>query len=162
MNKTVRVAEIAKYFRVPVYHVQEWISTGELIATVVRSNRFGYPVYRVDEAEFEAFKLRRAEPDCRNRHDAIPITTSHEVRKMDSREIKNMDKTMTPPQVAKFLRVRKTTVLDWIRTGELRAINISNFARPSYRVDPADLEDFKLRRSNRAAIPTPLGRPRRD
>jgi len=162
MNRTVTIAEIAKHFHVPRYKVWEWIRDGKLNATKVE-DRHRLAAYRVDDAEFEAFKLRWSESESKNRHDAIPFATSHEVRKMDSREVKNMDKTMTPPQVAKYLRVRRDTVLAWIRSGELRAINISNASRPSYRVDPADLEEFKLRRSNRAAIPTRLGRPpRRD
>jgi len=72
-----------------------------------------------------------------------------------------LDTTLTPPQVAKYLHVRRMTVLDWIYAGELKAVDTSNGPRPSYRVTPEDLKDFMQRRSNRAAVPTPLGRPRR-
>lgn len=156
MNKTVKAAEIARYFRVPVYHVTEWISTGELIATKV-NDRFGPSAYRVDESEFEAFKLRRAaaqgeKPQPR----AVTPTPSPDVQRS-----RNMKKTLSPPEVAKYLHVRRAKVLAWIHSGELRATNVSDSPRPRYRIEEADFEEFKLRRSSRSAVPTVLGRPRR-
>ncbi|MBW3595722.1 MAG: helix-turn-helix domain-containing protein [Planctomycetes bacterium] len=41
---------------------------------------------------------------------------------------------LTPPEVAKLLRVSQTKVLGWIRRAELRAVNVGNGSRPRYRV----------------------------
>jgi hypothetical protein len=50
-------------------------------------------------------------------------------------------------------------VLRWIRTGELRAINVATHAhgRPRWRIDLADLAAFEMRRM---AQPVPIA-PRR-
>lgn len=64
----------------------------------------------------------------------------------------------TVPTLAKTMRVRRDTILAWINSGELKAVNVSTGLRPNYRIDPADLELFKLLRSSRAAMSTPLGR----
>jgi hypothetical protein len=54
----------------------------------------------------------------------------------------------------RFLRVRRDRVLDWIRRGELRAIDVSDGGkRPRYRITSTDLEQF-LR--GREASPQPL------
>jgi excisionase family DNA binding protein len=51
---------------------------------------------------------------------------------------------MTPPEVAKLLRVRRETVLAWIHTGKLAAINTADTTkRPRFKVDPSDLDAFK-------------------
>lgn len=52
---------------------------------------------------------------------------------------------LTVEEVARQLRVSVETVRNWIRTGELDAIDIGN----KYRIYPADLEDFKERRRTR-------------
>ncbi|HLI08998.1 MAG TPA: helix-turn-helix domain-containing protein [Ktedonobacteraceae bacterium] len=51
---------------------------------------------------------------------------------------------LTVEEVAKRLRVSIETVRTWIRTGELNAIDVGK-----YLIYPADLEDFKQRRSTR-------------
>ena len=51
---------------------------------------------------------------------------------------------LTVEEVAKRLRVNVETVRTWIRTGELNAIDVGK-----YLIYPADLEDFKQRRSTR-------------
>lgn len=51
---------------------------------------------------------------------------------------------LTVEEVAKRLRVSIETVRTWIRTGELNAIDVGK-----YLIYPADLEDFKERRSTR-------------
>lgn len=62
---------------------------------------------------------------------------------------------LTPPEVAKRLRVRRDKVLDWIRRGELRAINVSDGGkRPRYRITPTDLERFL--RSREASPQSPV------
>jgi excisionase family DNA binding protein len=66
---------------------------------------------------------------------------------------------LTVPEVAKFLRVRRSKVLAWIRSGRLRGYNVAERenGKPTYRVNPDDLAAFtKLRMSNQTA---PTGRP---
>ena len=70
-----------------------------------------------------------------------------------------MERTLTPPEIAKYLKVNRDKVLEGIHNGELRATNVSNGARPRYRIDEADFEEFKLCRSSISAIPTRRGRP---
>src|SRR5262245_41173577 len=61
---------------------------------------------------------------------------------------------LTPPQVADRLSITPEKVLHWIRSGELRAVNVATKlgGRPRYRVIPADLAAFE---SRRAAVPDP-------
>jgi excisionase family DNA binding protein len=54
------------------------------------------------------------------------------------------DEPLTVEEVAKRLRVSIETVRTWIRIGELNAIDVGK-----YLIYPADLEDFKQRRSTR-------------
>lgn len=53
---------------------------------------------------------------------------------------------LTPPQIAKQLRVSHDKVLDWIRRGELKASNLATGARPRYVVTPDELAAFLKRR----------------
>jgi hypothetical protein len=67
----------------------------------------------------------------------------------------------TPAELAKDARIGINKVLDWIRKGELRAVNVAANAegqRPRWRVAESDWEDFQLRRST---SPTPTPRPSR-
>jgi excisionase family DNA binding protein len=66
---------------------------------------------------------------------------------------------LTPPEVARQWRIKHDKVLTWIRSGELRAINVATKpgGRPSYRIDPVDLKAFADRRAA-VALPRP---PRR-
>lgn len=60
-----------------------------------------------------------------------------------------MDATfLTPPEVAKRLRVSPETVIGWIKSGELAAINSGKQGciRPRYRILEADLQSFIQRR----------------
>jgi excisionase family DNA binding protein len=52
------------------------------------------------------------------------------------------DKPLTVPEIAKKLRVRQPKVLAWIRSGRLKAVNITTSGRPRYRVHPDDLLMF--------------------
>jgi excisionase family DNA binding protein len=56
---------------------------------------------------------------------------------------------LTPPQVAVQLGVSPDTVLAWIRSGELQALNVGDpkRKRPRYRVEPEALVAFKRRRA---------------
>ena len=60
---------------------------------------------------------------------------------------------LTPPEVAKRLRIRPDKVLAWIRSGELTAIDVSESqgGRPRWRVSEADLQDFLKRRQSQPA-----------
>ena len=54
-----------------------------------------------------------------------------------------MSPMLTPPQVAKRLAVKSDKVRAWIRSGKLRALDVSEGAkRPRFRVAPDDLDDF--------------------
>lgn len=54
--------------------------------------------------------------------------------------------TLTVPEVAKDLQVARDKVYDWIRSGRLVATNVNKpGARPSYRVTPDALADFKAK-----------------
>lgn len=67
---------------------------------------------------------------------------------------------LTPPQLAEQWGVSPDKIIGWIRSGELRAIDISTkrgSPRPRYLVDRRDIEAFELAR---AVIP-PAPRQRR-
>ena len=70
---------------------------------------------------------------------------------------------LTPPQIALEYRVKPQTVLDWIRAGELRAIDVAKpgSRRPRFRIDPADLLAFEQRRLA-GPTPKPQRRHRKD
>jgi len=73
---------------------------------------------------------------------------------------------LTLPEVARHLRVRPNKVLGWVRSGELRAYDVTarqGGRRPKYRVDPDDLAAFTQRRAVASAPPAgrPLGRGHR-
>lgn len=61
---------------------------------------------------------------------------------------------ISPPTYAKRLGVKPEKVLSWIRSGELRAIDISikpGLGKPRYRISEADIIVFENRRSSRPA-----------
>jgi excisionase family DNA binding protein len=62
--------------------------------------------------------------------------------------------------IAKWMKVSPDKVLTWIRNGELKAYSVADGAadKPKYRVDPAEVDAFLLRRSAQPA--SPLGRRR--
>ena len=66
----------------------------------------------------------------------------------------------TPPELAKCLRVRLDKVHAWIRSGELRAINVAENVngRPRWRISEEALVEFERRR---AAQPPPKRSQRR-
>jgi hypothetical protein len=64
----------------------------------------------------------------------------------------------TPPQIAEQYGVDVHKVIGWIRTGQLRALNVGNGdSRPRYRITPADLAVFEASR----AVQPPAPRVRR-
>ena len=66
----------------------------------------------------------------------------------------------SPPEVARDWGISPEKVIDWIRSGELRAMNAAARpgGRPRYLIDVRDLEAFQLRRS---VQPTPRTHRRR-
>ncbi len=68
---------------------------------------------------------------------------------------------LTPPEVAALLRVRVSKVLAWIRTGELRAVDVSTIpgsGRARWRISDTALQEWENRR---AAKPPPTSQRRR-
>lgn len=63
-------------------------------------------------------------------------------------------KYLTPPQIAKELGICRDTVLGWVRSGELKAVDVRNSGsfRPSYRIHPDWVAEFLNRRQ---VIPPP-------
>jgi hypothetical protein len=49
---------------------------------------------------------------------------------------------LTAPEVGKYLGVAPETVIGWIKTGFLKASNVATGKRPSYRIQPTDLNAF--------------------
>ena len=69
----------------------------------------------------------------------------------------------TPPRVAERYGVDVHRVLDWIRRGELHAINVGDGSmRPRYRISPSDLAIFEAARSATPAPKISRVRRRRD
>jgi len=68
---------------------------------------------------------------------------------------------LTPPEVAKTLRVSESKVASWIRSGRLRAYNVSEGQRPKYRIRADDLDAFL---AGRVVTPptAPVRRARRE
>lgn len=63
---------------------------------------------------------------------------------------------LTPAEVAKSWGVSPDKVVRFIRSGELKAIDISQKRdkRPRYRIDPADVEAFEAARQVVSRLPT--------
>jgi excisionase family DNA binding protein len=69
----------------------------------------------------------------------------------------------SPTELAKSLRVSRGRIMQWIKSGRLRAVNISDATRPSYRVEADALREFldsravklRPRRSPTRRITTP-------
>ncbi|BBO34201.1 helix-turn-helix domain-containing protein [Lacipirellula parvula] len=49
---------------------------------------------------------------------------------------------LSPPEVAELTGSAPETVIEWIKTGFLKASNLATGQRPRYMVKPADLDDF--------------------
>ena len=58
--------------------------------------------------------------------------------------------TVTPPELAKLWRVKPERVLVWIKSGELRAFDVSSrpgVGKPRYRIPQDAIIEFENRRS---------------
>lgn len=66
------------------------------------------------------------------------------------------DRPVTPRELARHLRVTTHKVLEWIRSGELIAMNVATrqSKRPRYRIEAGDLAHFQQRR---VSLMTPNG-----
>jgi hypothetical protein len=60
-----------------------------------------------------------------------------------------LSKKLTPPELAKRYGIESVKVLAWIRSGELRAINIATRpdGRPRFLIDEEDVIAFENRRA---------------
>jgi excisionase family DNA binding protein len=69
---------------------------------------------------------------------------------------------LTPPEVARRLRVSADKVRSWIMRGELRAVNVADRVggRPRWRISLEAVEEFERRRAALSALPK--GRRRRE
>jgi hypothetical protein len=63
------------------------------------------------------------------------------------------DQLLTVKDVAKVLRIRQHGVLNLIRSGELKADNISRSSRPRWRIRPEFLQAFLDQRTYTPAAP---------
>jgi excisionase family DNA binding protein len=72
------------------------------------------------------------------------------------------DAPLTPPEVARRLRVSADKVRSWIMRGELRAVNVADRVggRPRWRIALEAVEEFERRRAALSA--RPKGRRRRE
>jgi len=68
-----------------------------------------------------------------------------------------MDKAkyLTPPQVARQLGTDCNRVLLWIRSGSLKAFNLSEGNRARWKISPEDLAAFLESKSNRVTADPP-------
>ena len=69
---------------------------------------------------------------------------------------------MTPNQLAKRWRVSPDKVAAWIRSGELRALNVASAGstRPRWRIPPEAVQAFEAARSCHRQAPPPKRRKR--
>jgi transposase len=69
--------------------------------------------------------------------------------------------TLTPPEVARILRVSSEKVIGWLLAGELEGFDAATKrgGRPRYRITREALADFQRRRS--AAVDAKPARPKR-
>jgi excisionase family DNA binding protein len=69
---------------------------------------------------------------------------------------------ISPPALAKKLRVHPDKIAQWIRTGELVAVNIATTpnGRPRYKIREEEVERFLESRSTKPPAPKPKRRRR--
>jgi len=67
---------------------------------------------------------------------------------------------LTPPQIARRYGISPDKVVRWIRSGELRGVNVAGKpnGRPRYVVDEVDLAVFEQRRTKQPIVPVPRRR----
>ena len=69
---------------------------------------------------------------------------------------------LTPPQLARQLRIEPPKVIAWINRGELRAVNVADRTggRPRWRISPDAVDEFMRPRESKTPAPT-VKRPKR-
>jgi hypothetical protein len=66
----------------------------------------------------------------------------------------------TPPVLADEIGCNVSSILTWIHSGELKAVNVGHARRPRWRISRADWQTFLDSRSNQAQPDeTPRNRP---
>jgi excisionase family DNA binding protein len=75
-----------------------------------------------------------------------------------------MSRTLTSSQAAELIQTSADRILDMIRAGEIRAIDISSpgSRRPTWRIPAEELERWMASRSTQPASPKPQRRRRKD
>ncbi len=69
----------------------------------------------------------------------------------------------TPPKLAKRWGVKAEKVIAFIRSGELRALDVSmhpGVGKPRFRITPEAVKDFETRRESQQTPPKPQKRSR--
>ncbi|MEX2171394.1 MAG: helix-turn-helix domain-containing protein [Pirellulales bacterium] len=64
------------------------------------------------------------------------------------------DSPLNPPQIAKQLRVSPAKVIEWIKSGQLKASNIATGTRPRFVVQRSELDRFLQVRQPDLAAPS--------
>jgi len=64
-------------------------------------------------------------------------------------------KFLTPPTVARMLGCDCNKILSAIRTGDLKAVNLSDGPRPRWKIHPDDLQRFLDSKSNQVNVTEP-------
>lgn len=59
---------------------------------------------------------------------------------------------LSPPEIAKRLGCRASSVIGWIKSGQLKASNLSSSNRPRYRVQAEALADFLEKQEPRPRV----------
>lgn len=75
------------------------------------------------------------------------------------------EQTLTPPELARRWRVKPERIIAWIRSGELRAFDVSSnpgVGRPRYRISLDATIEFENRRSGATVKPRRRKRQHRD
>ncbi len=83
-----------------------------------------------------------------------PLTAANQLRRcLQAIEMPPADRdTLTPPEIAKRLKKSPDTVLAWIRSGQLKASNLSNGRKARWVITPSDLQAFlKSKQPDKAA-----------
>ncbi|MCA9036350.1 MAG: helix-turn-helix domain-containing protein [Planctomycetaceae bacterium] len=91
----------------------------------------------------------------------VPDAVANEVRTAISAVLATQSKgTITPGELAERWGISPDKVLNWIRNGDLKAVNVAATmsGRPRFRISDEDIEDFQSRRQ---PIPPTKMPPRR-
>jgi hypothetical protein len=93
--------------------------------------------------------------ESRNQKSSASLTRPRRMQKPPTANRK-----ITPPELARRYGIGAGKVLMWIRSGELRAVNVATRpkGRPRYVIDDDDIAAFEARR---ALVPTPKPSGRR-